>query len=106
MNEMNPSLQATIEWVAAEAGGRKAQPPGPTYMAPARFGPCTGNLPEEANFTLIAELVTQSDAFHWEASVRFLVAEAPHQVLQPGATFEFYEGRRCVAKGTLGKAVQ
>lgn len=31
----------------------------------------------------------------------FIVAEAPHNSLQRDATFEFYEGRRCVARGRI-----
>jgi len=101
-----PTYFASIEWMAAAEGGRKAPPTGegPDYMTTARFGAWTGNMPGEANFTLVAELVEKADAYHWRAKVAFLVDEAPHHLLQPGAKFEFYEGRRCVARGIIEEA--
>lgn len=102
----NPTYFASIEWITAAEGGRNAPPTGEgsAYMAPARFGAWARNIPGEATFTLIAELVEKVDSYHWKAKVAFLVNEAPHQLLQRGAKFEFYEGRRCVARGTVEEA--
>ena len=93
---------AKIEWLTAAAGGRTSgPPPGPTYRAPARVGSWTGNAPQDANFTLEAKLISKEDDFHWDAVMEFIVAEAPHNSLQRDAAFEFYEGRRCVARGRI-----
>lgn len=60
-------------------------------------------MPEGATFTLIADLVERDGDFRWKAAVRFLVPEARHEKLMPGTKFEFYEGRRCVARGEVVK---
>ena len=95
------TLPADIEWLSASEGGRQHPPIGPSYRAPVRFGPWSGSQPEEATFTFIVELVDSSDAYHWRANVTFEVAGAPEEVFVPGATFELYEGRRCVARGRV-----
>lgn len=100
-----PVCLASLEWATPKEGGRSAPPPGPCYVAPARIGPWAGNLPEEATYSLVSELVQRIDDLHWEARITFLVREAPHHLLQPGATFELYEGRRCVARGRVAMAV-
>jgi len=95
------TYMADIEWLTSDAGGRKLPPPGPTYSAPVRFeGESWDDWVKEA-WTLVAELVEAVDAYHWKAKVAFRAQEAPHTRLQAGATFEFYEGRRCVARGKV-----
>jgi hypothetical protein len=42
-----------------------------------------------------------ADSTDWLAQVRFLVDEAPHEILVEGARFELYEGEKCVARGTV-----
>lgn len=98
-------FSAAIEWISQEQGGRKLPPSGPRYLAPARFGAWTGDGAEDAQFTLIADLVTKHGDFHWDAIVSFMVPDAPHQLLCLGALFEYYEGRRCVAKGRIKEPV-
>ena len=97
------SFLATIEWLTLEAGGRQSPPSGDggRYSAPARFGEWVGNQPASADFSLVAILEEKLDPYHWKARVMFLFDDAPHDRLRPGAKFEFYEGRRCVARGTV-----
>ena len=92
---------AEIEWLTAEAGGRKSPPPGPTYSAPVRFEDESWEAWAKEAWTLVAQVIECSDAYHWKANVAFLVGNAPQERLMPGARFEFYEGRRCVARGRV-----
>ena len=106
MKDAKPEYFATIEWLSATSGGRAAPPTGegPSYMAPARFGKWRGDSPDEASFTLIAKLVEKLDPYHWKAKIAFLIDDAPQHLLRSGATFEFYEGRRCVGRGTVSES--
>jgi hypothetical protein len=92
---------ARITWLTPEEGGRRHPPPGPRYSAPARF---EGQTPgaEGANWSLVVDLVSRPPgSTDWIAEVRYLVDEAPHELLRLGACFEVYEGKKCVARGVL-----
>jgi hypothetical protein len=101
LNEEGSDAIATIEWMTAAAKGRKAPPPGPQYIAPVRFGVWRGDLPEEAVFSLVLECLQPIDESHWKARIKFLAEDAPRQLVSQGATFECYEGRSCVLRGTV-----
>lgn len=92
---------ARITWLTPEEGGRRQPPPGPRYSAPARFeGQAAGS--EGANWSLVVDLQSRpSGATDWIAEVRYLVDEAPHELLRLGACFELYEGKKCVARGVI-----
>jgi hypothetical protein len=97
-----------IRWMSAAEGGRNHPPEGPTYSTVARFEDERDKWPREA-WSLIVEPV-KSFGQGGEAvlaNVRFLVDEAPRELLRPGARFELCEGRRVVAKGVvLPRSVQ
>lgn len=99
------SKVARIVWLSAVDGGRSNPPVGGRgfrYVAPAAFGRDEAVGVDNANWSLIAEVISQSaDSMEWIANVRFLVPEAPSDLLVDGARFSFFEGRRCVARGVL-----
>ncbi|MHB1422454.1 MAG: hypothetical protein ACYC3I_04495 [Gemmataceae bacterium] len=95
------SRLARITWLTPEEGGRRTPPSGPRYSTPARFeGQAPG--PEGANWSLVVDRMSQPlGSADWIAEVRFLVDEAPHELLLLGARFELYEGKKCVARGVI-----
>jgi hypothetical protein len=98
--------KALIQWLPKEQGGRSTGPPiGPQYSAPAKFLAHVEMWLVE-DWDLVLERV---DYFggpeKWLANVHFRVAEAPHQWLEDGASFELYEGKRCVARGQIETTV-
>jgi len=91
---------AKICWVSPEAGGRKTLPSGPRYSTVARFDRLRVS-PEEA-WSIVAEFVGSIDEERCVlAQVRFLVPQAPHELLSAGSSFELFEGSRLVARGTV-----
>ncbi len=95
------SRPARITWLKPEEGGRRVPPSGPRYVAPARFDAQAAGL-EGANWSLVVDLQSHpAGATDWIAEVRYLVGEAPHEVLLQGARFELYEGKKCVARGVI-----
>jgi hypothetical protein len=99
---MRAIKRAIIDWISSEEGGRRSGPPfGPDYAAPAKFM-------EHADAWLLGSwdlLVHQVELLggpnKWLADVQFRRDEAPHDWLIPDAVFELYEGKRCVARGTI-----
>jgi len=92
---------ARIQWTPTDQGGRNKPPVGPQYMAPAKFAAAAASWPQEA-WTLVADLMGGPDeSGDWQAEVHFLMDNAPQHLIVDGAEFEFYEGRRCVARGRI-----
>jgi len=99
---MRPTMRATIDWIPPEEGGRRSGPPsGPDYAAPAKFTEHADAWLIEAWDLLVHQVECLGGPNKWLADVQFRVDEAPHAWLMPHAVFELYEGRRCVAKGTI-----
>jgi hypothetical protein len=95
------SRLARITWLTPEEGGRRVPPSGPRYIAPARFEDQPPGA-EGANWSLVVDLVSRPPgSADWLAEVRYLVDEAPHELLRLGASFELYEGKKCVARGAI-----
>ena len=97
-------MRAKIEWVKPEEGGRSRPPSGEgsrPYSAPVKLGGSNEPWPPPEAWSLVVEKVEAPDLYTWEADVRFLVEGAPVQLLTTGRNFELYEGRLCVARGTL-----
>ncbi len=96
--------KAAIDWIPKEAGGRSKPPLGigePSYATVIHF-------PEEpwphlsGSWSLVVcKDEALSSEFHWIARVHFLVEEAPHDSLRDGREFELYEGKKCVARGSI-----
>jgi hypothetical protein len=92
---------ARITWRSLEQGGRRVPPPGPRYSTPARFE-CVADQSSCGDWSLVVDLISRPAAStDWIAEVRFLFGEAPHEWLAEGARFELYEGKKCVAQGTI-----
>lgn len=92
---------ARIVWVPPDQGGRRSPPIGPRYSAPARFEAAWDAWPDEA-WSLVLELISRpTESVDWIAEVRFLVEQAPQELLTDGARFDLYEGQKCVAHGTV-----
>lgn len=91
---------ARIRWLTFEEGGRKIVPPGPRYVAPAKFH-ILNTWPKEA-WSLVVEMLGSGDPGGSQlAHVWFLVVDAPEWVLVSGAKFEMYEGAKCVLEGEI-----
>lgn len=91
---------AVISWIPRSRGGRQSPPPGPVYIAPARFEDDL-KWPHEA-WSLVVEFQrTMHDGRYVFARIHFLVPEAPAELLQEGGRFELMEGHRRVAKGVI-----
>jgi hypothetical protein len=96
-------MTARIVWRSAAQGGRQTPPSGPRYISPVRF---EGIPDTQDSWSLVVEPVGGSpNSTEWFATVRFLVAEAPRELLREGARFELFEGKRCVAVGTVSSAM-
>lgn len=51
---------------------------------------------------MVLDLVSRpSGSADWIADIRFLFEDAPQELLSDGARFELYEGKQCVARGTI-----
>jgi hypothetical protein len=99
-----PKFLAAIEWIPFASGGRRNPPRlavGEHYMAPASVGSWDGNNAGSASWTLVVYNVTRLGEYKCQATVEYLVPEAPHETLQLGTKFEMYEGAKCVAKGQI-----
>jgi hypothetical protein len=99
-----PTFRASIEWVTREDGGRKHPPrisQGEHYGATASVGNWNGNNSHLANWSVFVCDVEEVSDFRCNATVGYVVREAPHASFLPGTKFELYEGARCVAKGQI-----
>jgi hypothetical protein len=95
---MTKSVQARVTWVPAALGGRSAPPAAGRYSTVSRFDDPRADWSHVA-WSVVLELHGPADgAGVSRADVRFLVPEAPHELLRPGARFDLYEGARRVAQ--------
>ncbi len=92
--------KALLRWVPRSEGGRLAIPPGPRYVAVARFEAERSRWPDEA-WSLVCEYLEAPDYGRDHAvRVRFL-ADGPERLLSVGSRFELMEGQRRVADGVV-----
>jgi hypothetical protein len=87
-------VKAHIHWLSEAEGGRKNLPTSLRYTTVARFS-SQKEWPNNA-WSIVAEF-SELPTFDSAARVKFLVDEAPHELLQTGATFELLEGHKVVA---------
>jgi hypothetical protein len=93
--------KARVLWFKEAEGGRVAPPAGPKYSTVARFYENAGNWPDVA-WSLVLEWASPADTNDaMIVDVSFLSPDAPETLLHPGAIFELYEGKRCVARGEV-----
>ncbi|MBB3410216.1 hypothetical protein FHT87_004148 [Rhizobium sp. BK316] len=83
-------MKSNVDIVWSDIARDKIVAPG-RYVAPAKFG-ADPDWPQTA-WSIVLEF---SELSHGTA--RFLVDDAPHHLLQRGATFEMYDGRKLSAK--------
>lgn len=91
-------VKALINWFPPPRG---RIPPGPVYSTPARFEKHRDKWPDEA-WSIVAEFV---EPVRPDGSVlvrlRFLVDEAPQELLAPGGQFDLFEGDTLVGSGEI-----
>jgi hypothetical protein len=93
---MGTDVRAIIRWMPPDRGGRSAPPRSAVgYSTLARFESERGH---EAWSIIITHAVEIDDAGVIDARVRFLVPEAPHELLQVGERFSLREGHKVSAK--------
>lgn len=96
---------ATIKWLGPDESGRLIPFEGSRYCAPVKFEGDTV-YPQIAFSLVVDRIADQSNANSWNATVHFLVDDAPHHLLVHGAKFELYEGTRCTARGEINIAYE
>lgn len=95
------TASAMLRWIRAEEGGRQAPPSGHRYSTVSRFEAQRETWRQEA-WSLVAEWTEPPDAsMTHQVKVRFLVEDAPEQLLVMGNHFELLEGERVVATGVI-----
>jgi hypothetical protein len=92
-------VKAKICWVKETAGGRESPPSGPRYVTVARFDEAQNRWPIEAWSLVVYFRHSLDESLCMIADVRFLMPEAPVELLQPGSIFELLEGSKVVARG-------
>ena len=94
-------VKARICWLKEEAGGRQTPPSGPRYVTVVRFDKEKDKWPNEAWSLVLDFRGAPDESLCITADVRFLVPEAPVQLLHSGSTFELLEGNKVVATGVV-----
>ena len=99
---MNKKVNALLQWIKREDGGRMLPPTGPCFYAVGWF-PEYEKRHEEA-WSLKIEFISQpDDSLTQKVKVSFLFDEAP-DLLHPNCIFELYDGRKLVATGKIVKS--
>lgn len=99
-------MKAEIVWKTKKTGGREKPPSGvknPFYSTLIAFTDTELIWPESVipwSFFVI-KLPEESTEYHWIADVGFVVDHAPHDLLKVNRTFDFFEGKKCVASGRI-----
>lgn len=75
---------------------RRPKPPEDRYAAPVLVEG------QEHAWTMVVRCLSPSDdGWTWRATVQWLVAQAPHELLVPGFEFQLKEGPHVVARGVV-----
>jgi hypothetical protein len=97
---MKKSVDANLQWLTPEEGGRPFPPKGPLYSSVGRFPNQKCDWTKDA-WSLNIEFVDVPDStLSHHVRVTFLTDGAP-DILQPNCSFELMEGRRLVARGIV-----
>ena len=104
--EIEPKMNAIVDWLSREEGGRVVIPPGdrsPRYMPTIRL--MDEPWPPEILWTAyVIKLGAIGGDRRWLAEVGYVFDDAPHEGLLADRSFELYEGPRCVARGVFVEA--
>src|SRR5215207_4148965 len=85
-----------LKWKTAQEGGRKTGPmKGPQFVIPITSDSIP---PELGSWSVVVDQLQTANNLS-EATMRFLVEAAPHNVLIPGMRFQLMEGSKAVADG-------
>lgn len=90
-----------LTWTQAKIESNTPRPTHGRYSTVAKFADIAKTWPRET-WSVVLEIVeTERSSESWQASgtLRFLMEEAPHELLYSGSRFELYEGSVCVAMG-------
>ena len=98
---MSREARTIIRWVPHARGGRR-QPPlqAVGYTAPGRFESDPDYAKGAWSVRILGALELRGPEVI-DATVAFVVGEAPHDLLTAGERFELLEGSRVVAKGVV-----
>jgi hypothetical protein len=95
---MSREARAIIRWVPAARGGRNAPPPDAVgYTCPPQFESDPAGTRGSWSLRIVSAVQLRGPEVI-DARVRFVVDEAPHDLLREGERFELMEGRKVVAK--------
>ena len=96
-------MEAHVNWIHFEKGGRQKHLPNNTKYFPIIVFP-----DYETDGAWSAEIFTNSINDNNESliDISFLMLEAPFELLNPGVKFELYEGKKMVASGVMLKEIQ
>lgn len=90
---------AILTWLPAEVRGTAQRPHGLRYVGISRFDSDGPEWPDGA-FSVVCEFEvppSERNSDSSEATVRFLVPDAPQERLSPGVRFRLYQGTVAVA---------
>lgn len=94
-------VKAQIYWIPEEEGGRTSIPNNFNYSTVACFEDIKEKYPREA-WSVVVDLEHAKKESRWVAAdFRFLVDNAPEQLLYKGSKFKLFEGHRLVATGEI-----
>ena len=77
--------RAAIKWLSPEEGGRKSLPPGPQYIAPAKFLAHEETWDAEVWSLVVDKVEELGSPGQWLADVHFWAESGPHGWLEPVA---------------------
>ena len=96
--------RARIRWLSATEGGRTSPPGGPRYLTIARFESADIDWQKEA-WSLVVEFDQSPDVSGEQTALVWFLAydkpETPNDLLYVENKFDFLEGARVVAQGTI-----
>ena len=102
---MKKWMNAKIQWLTEEEGGRRAPVPvvsnekNNSKYCPIIVFPNV--IYKNESWSADINIRSQVDKYESIAEISYLSEDAPFELLQEGANFELYEGNRLVATGTV-----
>ena len=91
------TVKARISWLTPELNGRQHPPITPIYSTVARFAKDKESKWDSAWSVVLDLNGVNNQSLSIVTDLRFLVPEAPSELLQPGEKLELYEGEKKVA---------
>ena len=99
---MKKTVQAKIQWLRKQDGGREPPPPIDAFYATlSRFDALKDEWPHRSWSLVVDFLQPFDETLSTIAEVTFLSPKAPFELLQAGNTFDLFAGMRLVAHGSV-----